>query len=153
MGPPPAASSCDNACPYALGQLKLTWYDALGMQVSGLIGPGSCPILTPSAGETGMITMTKWLNERRQDTGLEHRTEYVLSSSQQGRADNRGSITFSSVGVQTRFNYSAPVRPFARQSSGANFPVVFEMCLTIGNQAVKMRLVCQPKPTGMLCHQ
>jgi len=41
----------------------------------------------------------------------------------------------------------------ARADDGDNFPVVFQTCLTVGNQQVAMRLVCQPKATGMLCHQ
>jgi hypothetical protein len=149
----PAPTDCDNACEYPVSQLRMTWYDALGLHISALIGTGSCPPLHPKSGDSGTIQMVDWLTQRRTDTGLEHQTTFVLDNGTNGSTANGGGVTFASSGSAVTFAYTAPVRALATASSGADFPVVFQMCLTVGDQAVKARLVCQPKNTGMLCHK
>jgi hypothetical protein len=71
-----------------------------------------------------------------------------------GSTSDGGTVIFTpSAGGATKFTYTAPVAAPASMDDGLEFPVVFDMCVTVGDQAVKMRLVCQPKPTGMLCHE
>jgi hypothetical protein len=146
------AGSCENACPYAVSQLRMTWYDNLGLQLSALINPGACPSLAPAPGQSGEVRMAKWLTQDRRDLGRVHATSFSLGASRSGRTTNGATVTFGSSGRAVTFSYRDSSRPFARARDGADFPVQFELCLTVGEQAVKMRLVCQPKSTGMLCH-
>jgi hypothetical protein len=150
---PANGASCENACPYAVSQLRLTWYDQLGLQVSAVVNPGGCPALNAAAGTSGTVQMLNWFTESRRNTGLAHQASFTLSNATSGRTDTRGTVAFTRSGSGMNVTYSAPVRPFARASDGANFPVVFDLCLTLGDQAVKARMVCQPKNTGMLCHK
>ena len=151
-GSPPSEVSCDNACRYSVGQLRMTWYDALGLHVSGFISPGLCEPLHPDPGKQGTIQMVNWLTARREDTGLEHKTTFVMGNGGIGTAANGGTVILSESRRVIDFAYTAPVRPLATASTGSRFPVVFDTCLTVGDQAVAWRLVCQPKNTGMLCH-
>ena len=148
--PPPPVTGCENACAYSVSQIRMTWYGALSL--SALVKPGPCQPLTPETGEQGTLSMTNWLTDRKVDTGHQHVATYTLGNNGAGDTSLDGFINFSRVTNAYRIVYSAPVPSVAGMSDGANFPVVFNLCLTVGEQAVKTRLVCQPKPQGMLCH-
>ena len=97
--------------------------------------------------------MTNFVTGRREDTGHQHIASFVLGENGVGVTSANGTVQFShGVGAYT-FTYSAPLPSFATIRDGPNFPVAFNMCLTLGNQAVKMFLVCQGKNQGMLCHE
>jgi len=149
--PPPMAASCDTACSYKVSQVRMTWYG--GVNFSAVIGPGSCGALEVESGAEGTVQMTRFLTQRREDTGHSHITSWTLGGSGVGATSANGTVQFSNVVDSVRFGYSAPVPAVATYRDGMNFPVAFDFCLTVGSQAVKTRLVCQPKPQGMLCHQ
>jgi hypothetical protein len=148
---PQHETNCENACSYGVSQARMLWYGALSF--SAVISPGSCAALTPDAGDAGTMQMVNFVTERRQDTGIEHVASYVLGDGGGGNTSAGGAIQFSRVVDSYRVTYSAPIPAAASQHDGADFPVVFDLCLTLGEQAVKTRLVCQPKNQGMLCHE
>jgi hypothetical protein len=154
-GPQPV--SCQATCLANLSQLRFTWYDSGGLNLSAVISPGSCAPLTPEVGETGMIQMANWLKQSRENTGLHHETTFTLEpgtgSGVSATTANGGSLILTPITGGQKLSYTVDERPFARMSDGANFPVVFDLCLTVGDQTITGRLVCQPKPTGMLCHE
>jgi hypothetical protein len=131
--------------------MRLLWYGAINF--SAVIRNGNCPPLTPDAGETGTVQMTDFLTARRQDTGIQHVATFVLGDNGAGVTPLGGQVHFSRVANSYAFSYSAPVPAAATIRDGQNFPVAYSMCVTLGNQAVKMHLVCQGKNQGMLCHE
>ena len=147
--------SCENACAYNLSQMRLTWYDANsgGLNLSFFVQGGDCPVLTPQAGELGSIQMSHWLTERRQDTGRLHTTTFTLGANGSGATSNGGVASIAPYGTAQQVVYRTIVPPIAGPNDGADFPVVFDLCVTIGDQAIKGRMVCQEKNRGLLCHQ
>jgi hypothetical protein len=155
IGQPPVAG-CENACAYDLSQLRLTWYDRLGLTFQGFINGGAagCEPLHPDAGATGLMTMVNWLNARKQDLGFDHSTSFVLGDGGDGATSDGGDLTVTEKSNGFAFTYKAPLPPPAHTSDGfEGTPVVFDGCLTLGNQAVKLRMVCQAHSQGLLCHE
>lgn len=145
------ANDCEHACSYNISQMRMLWYGALNF--SAVIKQGSCEPLSPAPGTTGTVQMTHFVNGRRQDTGHQLVANFVLGDDGSGVTSLDGAVQFSAIAGSYRFTYSAPVPAFANIRDGQNFPVAFNMCVTLGNQAVKMFLVCQGKSQGMLCHE
>lgn len=135
--------------------MRLTWYDEAsgGLNLSFYVQPGDCPTLTPEAGEQVVIRMDRWLTDRRVDTGRLHLATTTLGSAGSGATNTGGSISIGSSGLAQQVVYRANTPPIAGPHNGAEFPVVFDLCLTVGNQAVKGRMVCQEKSRGLLCHE
>jgi hypothetical protein len=146
----PQASDCDHACSYTVSQMRMLWYGALNF--SAVVRPGACEPLSPDPGTTGTVQMTNFVTGQRQDTGHQHIASFVLGDNGAGTTSLNGGVQFSRIAGSYLFTYSAPVPSFANIRDGQNFPVAFNMCLTLGSQAVKMHLVCQGKSQGMLCH-
>jgi len=144
-------TDCEHACPYIISQMRLLWYG--NVNFSAVIKRGGCEALTPDPGDTGTVQMTNFVTARRQDTGHELVASFVLGNNGGGATSLNGTVQFSQVADSYTFSYSAPVRSFASIRDGENFPVAFNMCVTLGHQAVKMHLVCQGKNQGMLCHE
>lgn len=145
--------TCESACSYSVSQVRMTWYDATGMNLSALVTPSTCPPLTPEEGESVNMHMYDWLRWDRTDTGIDVNANFVLGRDGLSAQTPQGSINFSALGESTRVGFNLSANAAARGSDGDNFPVVFQTCLTVGDQKVPIRLVCQPKSTGMLCHQ
>ncbi|HVO26513.1 MAG TPA: lysyl oxidase family protein [Candidatus Margulisiibacteriota bacterium] len=147
---------CENACAYDVSQLRLTWYDQLGLTFQGFVNGGSagCPRLQADAGVSGMMVMANWLNARKQDLGLDHSMSYVLGDGADGATSDGGDFSLSAKSNGMSFTYKAPLAPPAHTSDGfEGTPVAFEACLTVGNNAVKIRMVCQAHSQGLLCHE
>jgi hypothetical protein len=152
-GNPGPGGTCESSCRYSVSQVRMTWYDATGMNLSALVTPSTCDPLTPQEGEGVNVHMYDWLRWDKSDSGIDVDASFVLGRGGSGAQTSQGSVSFSPLGdsVRVGFNLSAPAA--ARGSDGDNFPVVFQTCISVGNQQVPIRLVCQPKSTGMLCHQ
>ena len=129
----------------------MLWYG--GLSFTAVIKNGGCDPLTPEAGESGTVQVDKFLTAQRQDTGFRHRSTFVLGDNGVGENSLNGTVQFSRVVDSYTFSYSAPVPAVANIRAGQNFPVELSVCVTLGNQAVKMHLVCQGKNQGMLCHE
>ncbi|MFQ5667091.1 MAG: lysyl oxidase family protein [Candidatus Binatia bacterium] len=145
------ATSCENACAYGVSQIRMLWYGSLDLSM--FISPRGCDQLTPDFGSQGAIQMTNFLTEARDDTGVEHFASYELADEGAGMTSTDGTVQFTPVADGFRFSYRVDIPAPADANDGINFPVVFDFCLTLDEQAVKARLVCQPKNRGMLCHQ
>jgi len=146
----PQMSDCEQACSYSISQMRMLWYGALNF--SAVIKQGGCEPLSPDPGTAGTVQMTGFVTGQRQDTGHQHTASFVLGDNGAGVTSLDGEVQFSQIAGSYRFSYSAPVPSFASIRDGQNFPVAFSMCVTLGNQRVKMHLVCQGKSQGMLCH-
>jgi len=151
-------AACASACVAEMSQMRLTWYDAVGLDFSGVVGSRGCGALTPSAGETGAIYMYNWmtdadLTDGSKDIGKRHIATFVLDGSNGATTTAGGSVQFSPVTNGVTVTYAAGDPPIGRQSDGVWFPVVFDVCISVGDQAVRGRMVCQPKPRGLLCHE
>jgi len=129
----------------------MLWYG--GLSISAVIGRGGCDPLTPQADDAGTVQLTKFVTAQRQDTGHEHMASFILGDNGVGATSLDGTVQFSRVVDSYHFSYSAPVPSFASMRDGQDFPVAFNLCVTVGHQAVRMHLVCQPKSQGMLCHE
>ena len=126
------------------------WYGALNF--SAVIKQAGCEPLVLDPGTTGTVQMTHFVTGQRQDTGHQHIASFVLGDNGAGMTSLDGNVEFSRIAGSYQLTYSAPLRSFATIRDGQNFPVAFNMCVTVGNQAIKMFLVCQGKSQGMLCH-
>jgi Lysyl oxidase len=149
-------AGCENACSYNVSQIRFTWYDRIGLTFQGFIARGGagCPPLHPDPGVPGMMLMTNWLNQPQQDLGLDHDASFVLGEKGEGATSDGGEITVSTKSSGYAFTYKADLPPPAHMSDGfAGTPVVFDSCFTLGNEAVRMRLVCQAHTQGLLCHE
>ena len=156
-GGPGPTNPCANACPRNISQLRLTWLDT-GLNFSGTIGqgngsPGCSGQLVPRVGDAGSVNMINWLTAGRQNTNKDHVANFVLEDGLAATTSTNGSVRFSTGSHGLNVQYSAGLRPTSTMADGPNFPVVFDLCLTVGNQAVSGRMVCQPKPRGLLCHE
>ena len=154
-GPPPSPmASCENACPRSVSQIRFFWYSRVGLSFSANVSAGNCGQIKPQAGDTGVVQMTNFLTEARRDTGIENSVTLDMADESTGSTSDGGTVGFvPSATGSTKVTYTAPLEAPADMSDGMQFPVVFDMCVAVGDQAVKMRLVCQPKPSGMLCHE
>ncbi len=153
---PAQVADCSNACPsYNLSQMRLTWYDAAsgGLNLNFYVQPDGCPALTPEEGEAVTIQMSRWLTERKVDTGRLHVATAPLGANGSGTTSSGGTISVGAFGSWQQITYRDVTPPIAGPQDGADFPVVFDLCLTVGNQAVKGRMVCQEKNRGLLCHE
>jgi hypothetical protein len=149
-------TSCDNACAYDISQLRLTWYDNLGLTFAGFVNGGSagCERLRPDAGVSGTMSMVNWLNARKKNLSLDHSTSFVLGGEGDGATSDGGDFSFTPKSNGVSFMYKAPLPPPARTSDGfEGTPVAFTACLMLDNQAVKLRMVCQMHSQGLLCHE
>ncbi len=147
---------CRHTCPYDSSQLRLTWYTALGLQFNGFINPGGagCEPLHPEPGAEGTLYMVNWRNQPGVNLNFDRSVSFVLGEDQSGLTSDSGEMSFNQTTGGFRFQYESPVQPIANQASGFDrFPVVFDVCLVLGNETVTTRLVCQPKSRGMLCHE
>lgn len=144
--------SCQTSCTYSLSQVRMTWYDATGLNLSALVGPATCAALTPEEGEAVNVHMYDWLRWDKTDTGIDVDASFTLGSGGGGGQSSQGSVNFSRLGEQVRMGINLSLEAAARGDDGNDFPVVFQTCVTVGDQQVPIRLVCQPKATGMLCH-
>lgn len=146
--------SCAPTCSYATQQMRFTWYDAEagGLNLSFSVRENICPTLTPEVGERGSITMSRWLTERGQDTGRLHRFNFTVDANGVGQTSDGGTIRFTQGRTGTLVTFTSNVPPTARAGLGLEFPVVFNLCITLGDQTLTSRLVCQEKPQGLLCH-
>jgi len=154
LGPPVAG--CDNACAYDISQLRLTWYDKLGLTFQGFINPGpsGCPQLDTDPGVSGMMSMVNWLNARKVDLGFDRSATFVMGNGGDASTSDGGDFTITPKSNGFSFTYKAALPPPAHTSDGfEGTPVVFDSCLTLGNQSVKLRLVCQAHSQGLLCHE
>lgn len=142
-----SGASCANACPYALSQVHMTWYDNTGLWFTAMINPGQCAPLTPTDGKTVQFQMTNWVTQDQRDTGLSYSDSVTI-----GDKKGASSVSFSPVASGYRLTYKATPPAIAHASDSNNFPVAFDLCIKVGDQAIAMRPVCQPKSTGMLCH-
>jgi len=135
--------------------MRLTWYDAAsgGLNLSFYVQPGRCAPLTPDVGEVVSIRMDRWLTERRVDTGRLHEAIATLRDGGSGTTANGGTISVGAFRGWQQVTYRATTPPIAGPQDGAEFPVVFDLCLRVGDQAVKARMVCQEKNRGLLCHE
>jgi hypothetical protein len=136
--------------------LRLTWYDRLGLTFEGFINPGpsGCPPLQANAGAAGIMSMVNWRNARRVDLGFDHTATFTLGDGGDGATSDGGDFTVTPKSNGSSFAYSAPLPPPAHTSDGfEGTPVAFDSCLTIGNQAVRLRMVCQAHSQGLLCHE
>jgi hypothetical protein len=145
--------TCQSDCRYSVSQVRMTWYDATGLNLSALITPATCAPLTPEQGEGVDVHLYDWLQWDHTNTGIDVDQTFVLGRDGTGAQTSDGSVSFSALGDSMRIGFTVAASAAARADDGDNFPVVFQACITVGNQQVPMRLVCQPKATGMLCHQ
>jgi hypothetical protein len=122
------------------------------MNLSGTVSSRSCPGFRPEPGARGTITMYNWLTEPLVDIGFTYNTEFTLGSGLGGTTSNGGKVQYNPITGSTRFTFTSPEAPVSRMDDGINFPVVFDICMKVGDQAIAGRMVCQPKPSGMLCH-
>jgi hypothetical protein len=155
-GGPEPVPACENACSYDISQLRLTWYDRLGLTLAGFIDgtAAACPRLAVDPGTSGTFQMVNWLNQNRQNLSLDHNVSFVLGDKGQGPTSDGGSFSLDRSAHGFRFTYKADLPPPARTSSGfQGTPVVFDVCMTVGGNPVKMRMVCQPHSNGLLCHE
>jgi hypothetical protein len=100
------------------------------------------------------MEMVNWLNARKQNLNLDHSTSFVLGDGAEGATSDGGDFSFTTKSNGVSFMYKAPLPPPARTSDGyEGTPVAFQGCLLLGNQAVKLRMVCQAHSQGLLCHE
>jgi len=146
-----SSGQCNTSCYYSLSQVRMTWYNATGLNLSAMIGPGNCAPPTVFEGDKVNVEMYDWLKWDRTDTGINVSASFDIGRNLSGQS-GEGSVNFARLGEQLRLglNLSAPAP--SNGNDGNDFPVVFQTCLHIGSHQVPMRLVCQPKSTGMLCH-
>ena len=148
----PSATSCNDACAYGVSQVRMTWYDQTGLDLSLYVSKRSCPALTPAAGERVSVQMANWRATAHEPTTHRYTADLLLSSAASAAGDG-SELHLKPIGDGLRITYEAAQQAPARASDATNFPVAFDLCLIIGDQAVTVGLACQPKSTGMLCHQ
>jgi hypothetical protein len=148
----PSGFTCNEGCLGGLSQFRFTWYDAGGLNMTATVNSASCRAFKPESGMTGEITLYDWYTEDRRNTGYFQSSSFVLDGLK-GTTSNGGQIEFSPITGGYRLSFRFPDRPFSRMSDGFDFPVVFDVCLKVGDASLRSRMVCQPKPAGMLCHQ
>jgi len=151
--PPPGV--CRATCPYSLQQVRLTWYDAAsgGLNLSLFVRDGNCPAISVSSGERGSLTMNRWLTQAGRDTGRLHQISLQMDSHTAGRTSDSGQIHMTPTRGGSTFTYTSQSPPLAGPGLGLEFPVVFDLCVNVGDQTFAGRLVCQEKPRGLLCHE
>ena len=149
--PQPAVTDCEHACHYTVSQMRLLWYGSVNF--SAVIGRGNCAPISPNPGESGTVRLSDFVTAQRHDIGYAQNASFVLGNNGVGATSLGGVVQFSRIVDSYTFSYSAPVSSIANIHDGQNFPVAMTMCLIVGNQAVKMHLVCQGKNQGMLCHE
>ncbi|MCK6555267.1 hypothetical protein L6Q96_11920 [Candidatus Binatia bacterium] len=149
---------CESACRADISQMRLTWYDVLGLDFSAVIGTRMCGNLQPRAGAPVTIHMFDWmtdadLTDGSKDIGKQHTATFVLDASGNAVGSDGATVNFTSGTTGTTVVYQGSEPPIARMSDGVWFPVVFDVCVAVGDQAIRGRMVCQPKPRGLLCHE
>lgn len=151
--------ACRATCSYSLSLVRFTWYDAAsgGLNLSMQVRDGGCPPFVPSGGDRGQIVMDRWLTEKKVDTGLLHKVNVSMQSTIGGTTSDNGVIRIARADGGTTFSYLSNLPPITKaqgggQWLGAQFPVVFDLCVSVGDQTFAGRLVCQEKQRGLLCH-
>lgn len=148
-GPP---NSCETDCRYNFSQVRMTWYDATGLNFSALITPFTCPSLQPRVGSNVSIHKYDWLLFDKTRTPIDVFASFVIDGSGTAARSSNGSMNFTQLNESTRVTFNLSERAPARGADGNNFPVVYQTCIEVDGNRVPIRLVCQPKATGMLCH-
>lgn len=149
----PSAALCDTACSgYAFSQTRLIWRQGLGLDLSFAARQRNCPKLDFASGEKGAVYLTDWLTTDGHDTGKSYAATFTLAGNS-GATSDGGRIAFTNVGSDmVNGSFKSGASPIAGIWDGRDFPVSFNMCVVVGDQAIKTRLVCQPKSDGALCH-
>jgi len=150
---PPVGGSCNPTCFYNLKQMRMTWLSQTGLSLTGTIDMRGCPAISVSGTQSGFLNTYNWMTEDfESDTGITHNTTFVLQDGA-GDTSTGGRFNLSSSNNTALFAYSLAAEPPSNAADGQNFPVVFDFCMGVGGQTIAGRLVCQPKATGMLCHE
>lgn len=146
--------NCPVTCTYSTQQVRFTWYDDAsgGLDLGMSVRQTACPPLSPRPGDEGRITMSRWVTERGVDTGRLHQVDFTMTSATSGETSDGGVVHFGAGRAGQSFTYSSSVPPIAGPGLGLEFPVAFNLCVSVGEQTFGMRLVCQEKPRGLLCH-
>ncbi len=98
--------------------------------------------------------MVNWLNARKLNLNHDHSTSFVLGDGGEGTTSDGGTFSVAEKSNGVSFTYTAALPPPARTADGyEGFPVAFSGCFMLGNHAVSLHMVCQPKSTGLLCHE
>lgn len=151
--PPSTGGSCNPTCFYDLKQVRMTWLSHLGLSLTGTIDMRGCPTIPIDGQRAGFLNTYNWMTEDfASDTGIQHNTTFVLNNGA-GDTSSGGRWTMSPVNNGARFSYTLNAVPPSNAEDGQEFPVVFDFCMGIGEHRIAGRLVCQPKATGMLCHE
>lgn len=133
--------------------MRLTWLDHLGLRLTGTIDLRNCPNIPLDGPQAGFLNTYNWMTEDfASDTGIQHNTTFLLDDGA-GPTSSGGLFTASSSNGKVQFEYTLAEPAPANADDGHNFPVVFNFCMGIGDQQISSYMVCQPKATGMLCHQ
>jgi len=152
-GNPPPITGCNATCPFNLKQMRMTWLEATGLSLSGTIDMRGCPTIPLSGTQNGFLNTYNWMTEDfASDTGIQHNLTFTLQDGA-GTTSTGGQFTATQSNSTALFSYALSAPPPANAEDGQNFPVVFDLCMGIGDQVIQGRLVCQPKATGMLCHE
>lgn len=97
--------------------------------------------------------MTNWITTDGEDTGKYYSSTFTLAN-QSGATSDAGMVRYTYfAGGMVNFTYTSPAAPVSGLWDGYDFPVAVDICLVVGDQAMKTRLVCQPKSDGALCHE
>jgi hypothetical protein len=149
----PSFSRCADACAgYGFSQTRLIWRQGIGLDLTFAVRQRNCPSLDFRSGERGAVYLTDWLTTDQRDTGKTYSATFTLDGSS-GATSDGGRINLSKVGSDMiNGAFTSKADPIAGVWDGRDFPVSFNMCVVVGDRAIKTRLVCQPKSDGALCH-
>lgn len=151
-GGEPSLAMCANACAYEFSQARMNWR-ATGLDLNFAVRSRRCPALDYQSGEKGAVYMTKWMTTNGVDTGRYYSSTFTLAG-QSGATSDGGTWRFNNIASDTaNVTYLSPAPPVSGLWDGYDFPVAVDICVVVGDQAVKTRLVCQPKSDGALCHE
>jgi len=143
---------CADACRYEFSQVRFNWRDATGLDLGLSARARDCPSLDFGANDRGAVFMTNWITTNFVDTGKSYSTSFRFNGLSAPTSDGGQFSTSGVAGDTVRLAYRSPAAPILGLADGANFPVAFDLCIVVGDKAMKTRLVCQPKPDGALCH-
>ncbi len=151
-GGDPSFARCATACPYEFSQARLNWR-ATGLDLGFAMRARNCPAFDFQSGEKGAVYMTNWITTDGEDTGKYYSSTFTLAN-QSGATSDAGMVRYTYfAGGMVNFTYTSPAAPVSGLWDGYDFPVAVDICLVVGDQAMKTRLVCQPKSDGALCHE
>jgi hypothetical protein len=150
---PPPSGSCSPTCAFSLKQMRMTWLAQTGLSLTGSIDLRGCPSIALDGDRPGYLNTYNWMTENfESDTGIQHNTTFVLHDGA-GETSSGGRFIAAESNGKVQFAYTLSGPPPANAEDGSNFPVVFNFCMGVGDQVIGGYLVCQPKATGLLCHE